>query len=83
MDTEGLGKILGGVLSSGVPGNITEAIAEGLKLANLLLEPDPAKRAKARRDFYMKMLSLIKEVQNAKEQDVSDLVSEFTKLMDE
>lgn len=83
MDTESIGKLLGGVLSSGVAGNATLAIAEGLKLANFLLEPDPAKRAKARRDFYLKMMEIIKEVRNADPKDVSDLVAEFTKLLDE
>jgi len=83
MDTESIGKMLGGMLSGGVAGNVTLAVAEGLKLANYLLEPDPAKRAKARREYYMSLIKLIKEVQNADPKDVSDLVVEFTALMDE
>ena len=83
MDTESIGKLLGGVLSSGVAGNVSLAIAEGLKLANHLTEPDPAKRAKARRDYYLKLIGYIKEVQNANQDDVSNLVIEFTKLLDE
>ena len=83
MDTESIGKLLGGLLSGGVVGNVASAITEGLKLANNLLEPDPAKRAKARRDFYLSLLKLIKEVESPNPQDVSSLVEEFTKLMDE
>ena len=83
MDTGGIAKLLSGLLSGGVPGNITAAIAEGLKLANHLMEPDPAKRAKARRDYYMSLLKFIKEVENADPKDVSDLVAAFTDLLDE
>ena len=83
MDTESIGKLLGGLLSGGVAGNVSLALAEGLKLANRLMEPDPAKRAKARRDYYLSLLKLVKEVQGADQKDVSDLVDAFTKLMDE
>ena len=83
MDTESIGKMLGGLLSGGVAGNVSLALAEGLKLANRLMEPDPAKRAKARRDYYMSMIKLIKEVQGANPEDVSTIVDEFTRLMDE
>jgi hypothetical protein len=83
MDTESIGKLLGGLLSGGVAGNVTLALAEGLKLANKLMEPDPAKRAKARREYYMSLIKLVKEVQDAKIEDVSAIVDAFTNLMDE
>jgi len=83
MDTESIGKLLGGLLSGGVAGNVSLALAEGLKLANRLMEPDPAKRAKARRDYYMALIKLVKEVQGAKIEDVSAIVDIFTNLMDE
>ena len=83
MDTESIGKMLGGLLSGGVAGNVTLALAEGLKLANHLLEPDPAKRAKARRDFYLSLLKLVKETENAKPEDVSTIVDEFTSALNE
>jgi len=82
MDTETIGKVLGGLLSGGVAGNVTLALAEGLKLANHLMEPDPAKRAKARRDYYLSMIKLVKEVEGANK-DVSDLVDAFTNLINE
>jgi hypothetical protein len=82
MDTETIGKVLGGLLSGGVVGNVASAITEGLKLANNLLEPDPAKRAKARRDYYLSMIKLVKEVEGANK-DVSDLVDAFTNLINE
>lgn len=83
MDTESIGKLLGGLLSGGVVGNVASAITEGLRLANNLLEPDPAKRAKARREYYMSLIKIIKEVQGAKNEDVSTLVDAFVNLMDE
>jgi hypothetical protein len=83
MDTESIGKILGGLLSGGVAGNVSLALAEGLKLANKLMEPDPAKRAKARREYYLSLIKIVKEVQGAKAEDISDLVDAFTNLMDE
>lgn len=83
MDTESIGKMLSGMLSGGVVGSVASAITEGLKLANNLLEPDPAKRAKARREYYLSLIKLVKEVQGAKIEDVSDLVDAFTNLMDE
>ena len=83
MDTESIGKLLSGILSGGAAGNLTLAIAEGLKLANNLLEPDPAKRARARREYYISLLALIKGVKDANPKDVSDLVDAFTKLLDE
>jgi len=83
MDTESIGKLLGGLLSGGVAGNVSLALAEGLKLANRLMEPDPAKRAKARRDYYMSLLKLVKETGNANPEDVSTIVDAFTNLMDE
>ena len=86
MDIESISKILSGLLSGGAVGNISLIIAEGLKLANHLMEPDPAKRAKARRDYYTSLLKIIKEVENADPADqkaVSDLVVIFTDLLNE
>ena len=83
MDTESIGKLLGGLLTGGAVGDIAVVIGEGLKLANHLMEPDPAKRAKVRRDYYMSLLKLIKEVENADPKDVSNLVDTFTALLDE
>ena len=83
MDTEGIGKLLGGLLSGGVVGNVSAAIVEGLKLANRLMEPDPAKRAKARREYYMSLLKLVKEVQSANPEDVSTVVDAFTSALSE
>jgi gas vesicle protein len=83
MDIESIGKLLGGVLTGGAVGNIAAALAEGFKLANSLREPDPIKRAKARRDYYLSLLKLIKEVQNADSKDVSVLVNTFTDLLNE
>lgn len=83
MDTESIGKLLGGLLTGGVVGNATVAIGEGLKLANHLLEPDPAKRAKVRRDFFLAMVKLIHEQEGADVKDVSDLDAEFVKLLNE
>ncbi len=83
MDTETIGKMLSGLLSGGVAGNVSLALAEGLKLANRLMEPDPAKRAKARRDFYLSLLKLVKETKNANPEDVSTIVDEFTSALDE
>ena len=83
MDTESIGKLLGGLLTGGVAGNVTLALAEGLKLANRLMEPDPAKRAKARRDYYMSLLKQVKEVQGANPEDVSTVVDAFTSALNE
>ena len=86
MDIESVSKILSGLLSGGTVGNISLIVAEGLKLANHLMEPDPAKRAKARRDYYGSLLKIIKEVENANPADqkaVSDLVVVFTSLLNE
>jgi hypothetical protein len=83
MDTESIGKLLGGLLSGGVAGNVASALAEGLKLANHLMELDPAKRAKARRDYFISLLKLIKEIQNADSKDVSLIVAEFNALLNE
>jgi len=81
MDTESVGNLLGSILTGGTVGSVSSALAEGLKLANHLLEPDPSKRAKVRRDYYMSLLKIVKEVQNADQKDVSDLVVEFTNLL--
>ena len=83
MDTESIAKIMSGLLSGGVAANVTSALAEGLKLANKLMEPDPAKRAKARRDYYLSLMQIITEVQGGNEKDVSDLVTEFANLLNE
>jgi len=81
MDTKDVGNLLGSILTGGTVGSVSSALAEGLKLANYLLEPDPSKRAKVRRDYYMSLLKIVKEVQNADQKDVSDLVVEFTNLL--
>ena len=83
MDTKSVGNLLGSILISGTGtvGSVSSALAEGLRLANHLLEPDPSKRAKVRRDYYMSLLKIVKEVQNADQKDVSDLVVEFTNLL--
>ena len=83
MDAESVGKLLGAIVSNGAVSNISMAIAEGLKLANALSEPDPHKRAKARREYYFKMLNIAGEVENVKQEDLDLLVRNFTKLMDE
>ena len=83
MDADSVGKLLGAVISNGAVSNISLAIAEGLKLANALNEPDPHKRAKARREYYLKMLNIAGEVENAKQEDLDTLVHNFIKLMDE
>ena len=83
MDTQEIGKLLGGLLSGGVAGNVTLALAEGLKLANRLMEPDPAKRAKARRDYYLSLLKLVKEMQSANPEEVSIIVDAFTVALNE
>jgi len=82
MDAESVGKLLGAIVSNGAVSNISMAIAEGLKLANALNEPDPHKRAKARREYYLSMLNIAGEVRNAKTADVDTLVRNFTKLLD-
>ena len=81
MNTKDVGNLLGSILTGGTVGSVSSALAEGLKLANYLLEPDPSKRAKVRRDYYMSLLKIVKEVQNANQKDVSDLVVEFTDLL--
>ena len=81
MDTKSVGNLLGSILTGGTVGSVSSALVEGLKLANYLLEPDPSKRAKVRRDYYMSLLKIVKEVQNADQKDVSDLVVEFTDLL--
>ena len=85
MNTKDVGNLLGSILTGGTVGSVADALAsalaEGLKLANHLLEPDPSKRAKVRRDYYMSLLKIVKEVQNADQKDVSDLVVEFTNLL--
>jgi len=83
MDAESIGKLLGSVISSGPVSSISMAIAEGLKLANTLSEPDPHKRAKARREYYMSMLRIVNEVENANAENVDMLVRNFIRLMDE
>jgi len=83
MDAESIGKLLGSVISSGPVSSISMAIAEGLKLANTLSEPNPHKRAKARREYYMSMISLVNEVENVKQEDLETLVRNFIRLMDE
>ena len=81
MNTKDVGNLLGSILTGGTVGSVADTLAEGLKLANYLLEPDPSKRAKVRRDYYMSLLKIVKEVQNANQKDVSDLVVEFTNLL--
>jgi len=83
MNAEEVGKLLSALISGGTVGSISLAIAEGLKLANALVEPDPAKRAKARREYYLSMLKLVKEVENASPEDVEKILFAFTRLMDE
>jgi len=83
MNVESIGGLLGSLLAGGGVSSIASAIAEGLKLANRLTEPDPAKRAKARREYYLSLLAIIKEVRNADEKDVSALVDAFTALLNE
>ena len=83
MDAETVGKLLSAVISGGTASNIALAIAEGLKLANALNEPDPHKRAKARREYYLSMLNIAGEVKDAKSEDIDTLVKHFIKLLDD
>ncbi len=84
MDTETIGKMLSGLLSGGVVGNVASAITEGLKLANNLLEPDPAKRAKARRDYILSLIELVNSIEdeNVDVKKTTDLLIALRELMD-
>ena len=82
MDTESIGKLLGGLLSGGVAGNVTLALAEGLKLANKLMEPDPAKRAKARRDYILNLVEIVNSIEDADVKKTTVLLIALRELLD-
>ena len=84
MDTESIGKMLGGVISSGGVGSITSAIDSGLKLILKLTEEDPVKRQKALREYYMGLYNVAKEVRGSEDgKDVSDLATALIQLLDD
>ena len=82
LKVEDLGKLVGGMLAGGGVTSIAEAVTQLLILINHLSEDNPAKANKARREVYNRLMGVIKEIRDAKEQDVSDFVSHFSDIMD-
>ena len=82
VSVESLGKLVGGMLAGGGVTSIAEAVTQLLILVNHLSEDNPAKANKTRREVYNRLMGVIKEIQNAKEQDVSDFVAHFSDIMD-
>jgi hypothetical protein len=82
VSVESLGKLVGGMLAGGGVTSIAEAVTQLLILINHLSEDNPAKANKTRREVYNRLMGVIKEIQNAKEQDVSDFVAHFSDIMD-
>ena len=82
LKVEDLGKLVGGMLAGGGVTSIAEAVTQLLILINHLSEDNPAKANKTRREVYNRLMGVIKEIRNAKEQDVSDFVSHFSDIMD-
>lgn len=82
LKVEDLGKLVGGMLAGGGVTSIAEAVTQLLLLINHLSEDNPAKANKVRREVYTRLMGVIKEIQNAKEQDVSDFVAHFSDIMD-
>jgi len=82
LKVEDLGKLVGGMLAGGGVTSIAEAVTQLLILINHLSEDNPAKANKTRREVYNRLMGVIKEIQNAKEQDVSDFVAHFSDIMD-
>ena len=82
LKVEDLGKLVGGMLAGGGVTSIASAVTQLLILINHLSEDNPAKANKARREVYNRLMGVIKEIRNAKEQDVSDFVAQFSDIMD-
>ena len=82
MDAESIGKLLAGVLSGGTVSSVSSAIAEGLKLANHLMEPDPVKRAKARRDYILSLIKIVDSIEDADVKTVTSLLIALRELLD-
>lgn len=81
---ESIGTLLGSALSGGGAGAIASAVTEALRMINNLTKDDPVKSAKARREFILKMVEVVRETQSAGTgADVTDLVVQLTKLLDE
>ena len=82
LKVEDLGKLVGGMLAGGGVTSIADAVTQLLILINHLSRDDPDKENKARREVYNRLMGVIKEIRNAKEQDVSDFVAQFSDIMD-
>jgi len=82
VSVESLGKLVGGMLAGGGVTSIAEAVTQLLILINHLSRDDPAKAAKGRRAVHKIFMEIIKEIPNANQKDVSDLVAQFSDVMD-
>ena len=82
ISAETVGKLAGGMLAGGGVASIAGAVEQLLILINHLSRDDPVKANKARREVYNRLMGVIKEIRNAKQEDVSDFVAQFSDIMD-
>ena len=82
ISAETVGKLAGGMLAGGGVTSIAGAVEQLLLLINHLSRDDPAKAAKGRRAVHKIFMEIIKEIPNANQKDVSDLVAQFSDVMD-
>ena len=82
ISAETVGKLAGGMLAGGGVASIAGAVEQLLILINHLSKDDPVKSAKARRAVRKIFMDIIKEIPNADQKDVSDLVTQFSNVMD-
>jgi len=82
IDATTIGKLAGGMLAGGGVTSIAGAVEQLLILINHLSRDDPVKGAKARRAVHKIFMDIIKEIPNADQKDVSDLVAQFSDVMD-
>ena len=82
IDATTIGKLAGGMLAGGGVTSIAGAVEQLLLLINHLSRDNPAKATKARREVHNILLRIIKEIPNADQKDVSDLVAQFSDVMD-
>lgn len=82
METESIGKLLAGMLAGGGITAVASALGEGLKLANHLIEPDPVKRAKARREYILNLGKIVNSIEGADVKTVTTLLIALRELLD-
>jgi len=81
MDIKQIVELLGAGLANGGAGAAISAINQALILINKLTEDDPVKQTKAKRELFMSLFAIIKEVSGA--EDSTDIVRRFTDLLNE